>query len=74
VTCERRANKHAPLEARVHRKYTQKHTGGRKLVELNILRRKGLLESTIGTPWEGLLVGVELIYEKEGEEDSKEGE
>jgi len=41
---------------------------------LNILRRKGLLESTIGTPWESLLVGVEMVYEKESEEDSEEGE
>jgi len=74
VTCKCRANEHAPLKARVHRKYTQKHTGWCEPIELNILRRKGLLESTIGTPWESVLVRVELIYEKESEEDSEEGE
>jgi hypothetical protein len=41
---------------------------------LNVLWREGLLEGTVGAPWEGLLVGVEMIYEKESEEDSEEGE
>ena len=41
---------------------------------MDILRRQGLLESTIGTPWESVFVRVELIYEIESEEDSEEGE
>jgi len=74
VACKRRTNEHAPLKARVHRKYAQKHTGWCELVKLNVLRGEGLPESTVGTPWKGLLVRIELIYEKESEEDGEEGE